>query len=116
MFSETSHHRNIPFLGKNIPYLEGGPGGERGKTKRLKFFYLPRAIFAIPGPLGNLPFYCCFRRLGPLFFTVIFSFENKIKSLVSSRQVLWPGFDRDYCSYSPQNKVHYKMSGNSPSL
>ena len=60
MFSETSHHRNIPFLGKNIPYLEGGPGGERGKTKRLKFFYLPRAIFAIPGPLGNLPFYCCF--------------------------------------------------------
>ena len=30
----------IPFWAKSIPYLERG----MGKTKRVKFFYLPRAI------------------------------------------------------------------------
>ena len=24
MFTETSHHRSIPFWAKNIPYIEGG--------------------------------------------------------------------------------------------
>ena len=38
MFLETSHHRNILFWAKNIPYLEGGGGG---KTKRLNFLPTP---------------------------------------------------------------------------
>ena len=35
IFPETSHHRNIPFWAKKIPYLEGG---SYYKAKRLKFF------------------------------------------------------------------------------
>ena len=88
MFSETSHHRNIPFLGKNIPYLEGGPGGGRGvRQKGLNFFTYPGQFLQSRAPLATCPFIAVFADLDP-FFTVIFSFENKIKSLVSSRQVL----------------------------
>ena len=48
MFLETSHHRNIPFWAKNIPYLEGGEGGE---TKGLNFFTYPRQFFQSQAPL-----------------------------------------------------------------
>ena len=34
----------MPFWAKQIPYLEGGV-----RQKGLNFFYLPRAIFAMPG-------------------------------------------------------------------
>ena len=50
MFLETSHHRNIPFWAKNIPYLEGGEGGE---TKGLNFFTYPRQFFNPRPPLKN---------------------------------------------------------------
>ena len=41
MFTETSHHRSIPFWAKNIPYIEGG----ELEGKSLKFLNLSRAIF-----------------------------------------------------------------------
>ena len=46
MFSETSHHRNKPFWAKTYLILKEW---EIGKIKRLKKFYIPWAIFAIPG-------------------------------------------------------------------
>ena len=50
MFTETSHHRSIPFWAKNIPYIEGG----ELEGKSLNFLNLSRAIFAIMGPWFSL--------------------------------------------------------------